>query len=313
MLSKRFVWGKNSARLSLLAGLVLGTLVAAPVAWTSPGDQSFETIRQQSSIASSYNFNPLPPNAGQGISVAILSEGISRSMEKRLGDRLSAYSVLAGDTGPYEEDDPIMGSSITTQMTSLIHALAPQARMITIKVLNPLAGGSFLDVQNGITRAVELGAKIIVLPISASSDDFGVARAVDSALAKGVLIVAAAGNSYRYGADFPARMEGVTAVGAVDADDKVPAFSNYGGKIIFTPGVNIKVAGQSDGKSGTSHAAGVAGAIFAILWSQNPGLSRQQLFDAVLKTAKDISDSKGNPAKRINGQAALQAIKNPTP
>jgi thermitase len=294
--------------------LLPAILLTTPLARAKPaGDLSFEEIRQQTFIASSYNFNPLPPNAGKGITVAILSEGISRSMEKKLSDQLTAYSVLAEDSSPYMEADSIMGSSITTQMTSLIHALAPQARILAVKVLDNSGGGSFEDIKNGITRAVELGAKIIVLPISAPNDDSGVARAVDLALAKGVLIVAAAGNSYRYGADFPARMEGVVAIGAVDTNDKVAAFSNYGGNIIFAPGVNIKVAGQSDGKSGTSHAAGVAGAIFAILWSQNPGLSRQQLFDAVLKTAKDISDSKGNPAKRINGQAALQAIKNLTP
>jgi len=294
-------------------GLLPAILLATPIAWASPGDQSFETIRQQSFIASSYNFNPLPPNAGKGITVAILSEGISRSMEKQLGDQLSAYSVLAGDSSPYMEDDSIMGSSITTQMVSLIHALAPQARILAVKVLDNSGGGSFEDVKNGIVRATELGTKIIVMPISAPSDDPGVTRAVDAALSMGVLIVTSAGNSNRYGAEFPARMEGVAAIGAVDADDKVAAFSNYGGKIIFAPGVNIKVAGQSDGISGTSHAAGVAGAIFAVLWSQNPNFSRQQLFDAVLKTAKDISDPKGNPAKRINGQAALQAINKPAP
>lgn len=160
-----------------------------------------------------------------------------------------------------------------------------------------------------------MGARIIVLPISARDDDAGVSGAINAALKKGLLVVAAAANSNSYGAEFPARMDGVVAIGATGAQDKVAAFLNYGGKIIFAPGVDIKVLGKSDqsGRSGTTHASAVAGAIFAVLWSQNPVMSRQRLVDAVTGSTKEITARDGGSARLIDGQAALQAIKRPAP
>jgi subtilisin family serine protease len=314
MLKKRNDSSKYWTPSFLVSGLLLVIFSLTPAALAKSGDQSFEDIRKQSSIAAAYNFNPLPPNAGKGITVAVVSQGVSHAIEKRLEGRLTAYSVLPGDSNPYEEDDAFLGSTVGTQIVSLIGALAPQARIIAVKALDAYGGGSFEDVKNGIIRATELGAKIIVMPISAESgDDPGVTAAVNAALAKGILIASSAGNSSTSGAQYPANMNGVVAIGSVDAADKVAPYSNYGGKILFAPGSDIKAAGKSDLQYGTSHAAGVAGAIFAILWSQNPNLTYQQLVDLVLKTAKDISDPKASPAKRINGQAALQAIQKTVP
>ncbi|OGP94009.1 MAG: hypothetical protein A2Z19_06825 [Deltaproteobacteria bacterium RBG_16_54_18] len=299
------------ARRMLICSIVLCTIVIAIAAFAATGDHSFDEIRQQASITSSYNFSPLPANAGKGITVAIISQGISQGIKSRLGSRLSAYSVLPGTSSPFEDDDPTIGSSIGTQMASLVGALAPYARIITVKAMDSNGSGSYADIRNGITRATELGAKIIVLPISARNDDAGVAGAINVALKRGVLVVASAANSNSYGAEFPARMDGVVAVGATDVQEKVAPFSNYGGKIIFAPGVKITVAGRSDEQSGTSHAATVAGAIFAVLWSQNPGMSRQRLVDVVTGSAKAITARDGGSARLIDGQAALKAFKRP--
>jgi hypothetical protein len=299
-------WARSIFIFVLVLGMALIMLSNAFAA-----DQALAEIREQANIKPSYNFSPLPANAGKGITVAIVSQGISQAMKGSLGSRVSVYSVLPGDSSPFEEDDTTIGSSIGTQLASLVGALAPQARIITIKALDSNGGGSYEDVQNGIRRATELGAKIIVLPIGAPGDHAGVASAIDAALKKGVLVVASASNNNSYGAGFPARLDGVVAVGATDAQDKVAPFSNYGGKIIYAPGVKITVAGRSDGISGTSHAAAVAGAIYAILWSQNPGMSRQRLVDAVTASAKGITARDGGSARLIDGQSALKALKRP--
>ena len=298
------------ARRVLIGGIVLCTIVIAITAFAAAADHSFDEIRQQASITSSYNFSPLPANAGKGITVAIVSQGISQSLKRIMGSRVSAYSVLSADANPFDEG---YGSypSIGSECLSLVAALAPQARIITIKALGSDGGGSNEDVQKGVIRATELGARIIVLPIGAPNDHAGVTNAINAALKKGLLVVASAGNDGAYGAAFPARMDGVVAVGATDAQDKVASFSNYGGKIIYVPGVDIKVWGRSSGGSGTTHAATVAGAIFAVLWSQNPGMSRQRLIDVVTGSAKEITGRDGGSAKLINGQAALKALKRP--
>jgi hypothetical protein len=48
-----------------------------------------------------------------------------------------------------------------------------------------------------------------------------------------------------------------------------------------------------------------------VLWSQNPGMSRQRLVDAVTGSAKEITARDGGSARLIDGQAALKAIKRP--
>jgi hypothetical protein len=58
------------ARRVLICALVLGmAVVAIAVAFAAPGDNSLDDIRQQATIKSSYNFSPLPPTAGKGITI----------------------------------------------------------------------------------------------------------------------------------------------------------------------------------------------------------------------------------------------------
>jgi subtilisin family serine protease len=130
-----------------------------------------------------------------------------------------------------------------------------------------------------------------------------------------VLVIAPAGNDASYRISFPGNVDGVVAVGATDKNDKIAAFSNYGGKILFASGVGINAIafGKSESKSGTAYAAGVAGGIFAILWSQKPGLTRQQLVSFVIDNAAQIEDASGGQARRIDAQAALNAIKKLAP
>jgi hypothetical protein len=193
---------------------------------------------------------------------------------------------------------------------------APQARIISIKALDDLGSGGYTDMQNAINSAAELKVNIIVLTSGAPEGDAGVTAAIQDCLQKGILIVASAGNESSDTINFPANVNGVVAVGTTDASGAVVAFSSYGGKVIFTPGNRVSfigLAGKKVNGSGTCYSAAVAGGIFAVLWSQNPGLSGQQLVNLVRDNAVSIKDLKGNPAKRIDAQAGLNAITKPQP
>ena len=285
---------------------VNAVLFTTPAAFAT--QQVLDDIRHQSGIASSYNFSPLPSNAGEGITVAIVSQGITRNLKDIVGDHLSVVSVISSDTSPYAGEDSF---GIGNGMVSIVAALAPGAKIINIKSLDDMGSGSYEDIKNGISRATESGAKILVLPIGAEESDDGVSSVVKAAIGKGILVVASAGNQSGGQVNFPANMDGVLAIGASNQQQKVASFSSIGSKVIYAPGEDIKGVEQDDklgSHSGTSHSSAVAGAIFAVLWSQNPSLSRQQLVDAVMKSTKEIEDVNGGKCKLIDGAAALRAI-----
>ncbi len=65
-------------------------------------------------------------------------------------------------------------------------------------------------------------------------------EACDNAYAKGVLLVAAAGNDGIAPVSYPARYDSVIAVSATNDNDNLPSFSNYGTDIeLAAPGVDI--------------------------------------------------------------------------
>jgi subtilisin family serine protease len=304
----------RSAALRIGLVLALGAILSAGFGTrataSAAGYTDLKQLQSQAAIAPAYNFQTVPPTAGKDITVAIIAEGIDSAMKDSLGERVYMESVLGQDSNPFLEANGT-GGRVGIGLAGLIGALAPQARIISIKALDSSGSGSFADIKNGIKRATELKAKIIILSCSSHDKDDDVAETVRTSLDQGVLIISPAGNSREYGPQFPGSLDGVISIGSSDIHSKVSSFSNYGGKIIFAPGEAITVihSGKSESESGTCYAAGIAGGIFAVLWSQNPGLTRQQLVSFVVDSAANIEDPNGGQARRIDAEAALMAIK----
>lgn len=270
-----------------------------------------DDIRQQPAIAASYDFSPVPPNGGKDITVAIVSQGITRDVKDLVGDRLSALCVLP-NASPYEDEDPGIGNGVV----SLVAALAPEAKIINIKALDNLGSGSYESIRDGINRATELDARIIVLPVSADEGDDGVTSAINAALKKGILVAACSGNNSGGKIGYPSNLDGVLAIGGSNKGKMVAAFSSVGPKVLYAPGQDVtSIAGKLQLKphSGTTYSVGVAGGIFAVLWSQSPSLSRDQLVEAVQSSTKEMKDIAGNQVKLIDAAAALRAINDAKP
>ena len=239
------------------------------------------------------------------MTIAVLTTGASMSMERRLGSKLISENLVT--TEPATD---LHG--VGTHWVSLLAALAPKATIISIKVLFKSGSTKFNIVANGINRAVSLGANILILPLGAPSTArySAVTNAVNAALDSGMIVVASAGNSGKRNIAYPANIDGVIAVGASDHQDNVSGYSQYGGKIIFAPGNSI-LAHYGESKklkiSGTNESVTVAGAIYAVLWSQRPSASVREIADIVERTGRTIS-VKGEQAVRIDAAAALEAL-----
>ena len=266
-----------------------------------------DQIRRQSAIESSYNFKPVPSNAGEGVTIAIVSQGVTQMVKDLLGDRLNATSVLPDSSSPFDNGEFGIGNG----MVSLVAALAPRSKVINIKALDSDGSGSYESIRDGVNKAVELGARIIIMPIGASEGDDRVTTAINAALDRGILVVASAGNNSGGAIQYPANMDNVIAIGASTEKRKVAAFSSIADKVFFAPGEDVIAIKQNDKlgpHSGTTQSAGVAGAILAVLWSQDMSLTRAKLVEFVKSTTREIEKIGGGKVKLIDGAAALHAI-----
>ncbi len=111
-----------------------------------------------------------------------------------------------------------------------IYGVAPEAKLMVVKVCG--AGGICFgdDIAAGIRYAADHGANIISMSLGSNSPDRMVLDAIDYAVSKDVLVVAAAGNDgpENGSIDYPAAYVKVIAVGAIDSSKNVPNWSSRG-------------------------------------------------------------------------------------
>lgn len=214
-------------------------------------------------------------SGGSGVLIAVVDSGIDAGHADLTGV-VSGYDFVNDDADA--SDDNGHG----TQMAGVIAAaangvgtvgVAYNSRVLPVKVLGADGTGPYSAIAQGIVFAADRGAQIINLSLGGTVASDVLQSAVDYALARGAVVVAAAGNSGVNEPLYPAACRGVLAVTASDSSDLIATFSNWGSWVAFTaPGVAIQTTEwRGNGKdytavSGTSPAAAfVSGAIGLLL------------------------------------------------
>lgn len=166
-------------------------------------------------------------------------------------------------------------------------------------------------VAKAVDTAVAKGANIINLSLGGQDYDQVLADSIRRARAKGVIIVASAGNDGEKTVSFPANMKEVIAVGAIDANRRVAGFSNMAAQVkIVAPGVNILSLGLNNGfvyMDGTSMAAPMVSSGLALVKSVNPFLTPADV-DALIQKMPRAS---GKIYTELNTKRLLDATPRP--
>jgi subtilisin family serine protease len=155
--------------------------------------------------------------------------------------------------------------------------------------------------------AADQGARVINMSLGGGPSDGTdpLSRSVNSITKnKGVLFVIAAGNSGpRNKVSTPAAADSSLAVGAIDKDRDLAAFSSRGPRLndmalkpdIVAPGVQITAARANYGSgnayatySGTSMATPMVAGSAALVWQMHPTWTAQQVKDALISAASPI-------------------------
>lgn len=202
-----------------------------------------------------------------------------------------------------------------------------QARLMAVKVMNDSGEGTDSYVASGIRWAVDPngdgdpsdGADIITMSLGVDGMSTTLTSAVNYASNRGVVMVAASGNSGTSSISYPAAYPKVIAVGAVDNSQDRASFSNFGDELdVMAPGVSIFSTQTGTGYqylSGTSTAAPFVAGLAALMLTMNPSLTPKEVANVINTTAKDISRAGYDTATGwgiVDAFAAVEEVSSPT-
>lgn len=187
----------------------------------------------------------------RGVTVAVIDTGIACETFKEFtkATDLNETRCVEGfnfvKKGKHANDDQGHGTHVAGTIAQSTNnglgtaGLAFGARLMPVKVLSANGFGTTTGVADGIRWAADNGAQVLNLSLGGPRNSKVLQSAVDYARSKGVIIVAAAGNSGG-SVGFPGGCKGVIGVSATDADNGLAWFSSRGkGVDIAAPGVNV--------------------------------------------------------------------------
>lgn len=179
---------------------------------------------------------------------------------------------------------------------------------------NVASGGSFLqddDVAAAIVYAADNGAKVINMSWGDKANAFVIRDAVNYAYERGCVLVAAAGNSDEKEVLYPAALQNVISVGAIDQNHQIASVSNYGeGVALFAPGVSIlstQIGNEYNTMSGTSMAAPHVSGIAGLVLSKYPGLTNNDVRNILISSASSTNVLLVNAARALASCLELSA------
>jgi serine protease len=162
------------------------------------------------------------------------------------------YDFIHNDAHPNDQNGHgthVSGTiAQTTHNAAHVAGLAHNCSIMPVQVLDYSGSGSSDMVADGIDFARQNGADVINMSLGSAGSSEVLKRACDDAVAAGVVVLAATGNSGLATVFYPAAYDSVIAVGAVDYAGDLTFYSNYGnGAELVAPGGDTTVDLNGDG------------------------------------------------------------------
>lgn len=307
-------------------------------------DRVVEVLTQTTPTGVSRVNAPLNSNKGTGIGVAVIDTGIDLTHPDLQANIVANYSCIKGKKTA--NDDNGHGSHVAGTIAALnnstgVVGVAPEAKLIAVKVLNSAGSGTWSSVICGIdwvtANAAKYNIKVANLSLGGSgssdnncgnSNNDALHKAICKSTRAGVTYTVAAGNNSADASTFaPASYDdtvitvsaladsdglpeslGVTT--AYGADDTFASFSNYGNVVdLGAPGVSIYSTWKGGGYntiSGTSMATPHVAGSAALYVKSHPGSSWTQVRDGLVLAAEPLSSGHLDPSG-LHSEPVVQA------
>ncbi len=224
---------------------------------------------------------------GAGVQIAVIDTGVDFEHPDLKGRVIGRRNFVDTDDSRFQRD--MHGTEVSGVIAAVadngigIVGVAPDARLIALKACwQPGAGGAALCNSFTLAQALEaaIAAHVDIVNMSlAGPADPLLTRLVDHGAAQGIIFVGASG---RAGGDssFPADLTPVLAVDAAEDSSGNPRHLLAPGRDVLT----LVPGGHYDFASGSSLAAAEISGIVALVLSERPHLSANEVRGLLLRT-----------------------------
>ncbi|MGW5495893.1 type VII secretion-associated serine protease mycosin [Streptomyces olivaceoviridis] len=300
---------------------VAATLLAAPVATAdSASDQCMFSKTNHKYAGTPWSLQRVnldelwSQSKGKDVKVAVIDTGVdtanpqlTRAVAASLGHNFLPSKDSKGepiDRGNSQGTTDTVGHG--TRVAGIIAArpmkgtgfvgLAPEATIVPIKQNDAEGHGTARTLVQAIRHAIKVKAGVINISqdtANAIAPDEDLHRAVDEALAAGIVVVASAGNDGLGGNQkktYPASYDGVLAVAASDRNNERAAFSQSGDFVgVAAPGVDMISTVPKGGHcpdNGTSFSAPFVAGVAALIKAKHNDWTPREIVAQIEQTAE---------------------------
>jgi subtilisin family serine protease len=248
---------------------------------------------------------------GAGIDVYIIDTGVRGTHEQLAGRVVPGIDIPTqnGDApvNPPTSDCDGHGTHVAGLAAGSTVGVAPQARIISVRVLDCAGDGSIADVVDALRwvrghhRSGVAAIANLSLGVDLGDDGAEIDEQVLAMIKEGIVVTVAAGNGDQQGRPFdacriaPGNESRAITVGATSITDAMTSYTNYGPCVdLFAPGGDRTRPLESswwesdtdyDIDVGTSMASPLVAGYAALLAQQQPGLCVDAIAEAIVSRA----------------------------
>jgi subtilisin family serine protease len=188
-----------------------------------------------------------------------------------------------------------------TFVSGLVLAVAPQAKVLPMRVLDDEGWGSDLALWLAVSRAVDEGADVVNMSLVVPNLPPPLQAEIDTARAAGIVFVTSAGNDPNGPLDDPALKARAVVVGGVDGNDAVLSWSPSGTDVeIYAPSEALigplggATADSYATWSGTSFGCALVSGAAALLLEADGTLTPDEVESTLVAETTTVSGDTGS-------------------
>jgi hypothetical protein len=245
------------------------------------------------------------------IVVAVIDSGVDRAHPEFTGRLAPGWDYVSDDSDP--SDDYGHGTHVTGIIAAAanngvgVAGLAANVKILPLKALDSQGAGYTYNIGQAIRRAVDNSVDVINLSLGGTASSADISDAINYALSRDVLVVAAAGNCATDGAQcaglinpdyYPAAYPQVVAVAATDHYDNWADYSGFKSYVgLAAPGgvagdqiwsTTLTTLGGYGFEYGTSMATPLVSAAAALVMTYLPAATSTEVADILKNTADKV-------------------------
>ncbi len=290
---------------------------------------------------------------GKGVTVAVLDSGINTSSvdfdkAKITADYTKNYSSYKGVDQLYVDKKGNKKGGHGSNCSGVIGAIknngtmglgvAPDVNIYSVQICNYKGEIYGSDEVEAMKMAIEKGVNVVSMSFGGPGYSAAMQELCNQAAENGITLVAAAGNDTSDSVSYPAGYNNVLSVAAINKDDGLSSFSNYGSWVdIAAPGGEVDYearkykdpicsigagpATEATMMSGTSQATPQVAAVAALVYSANDKFLTTKTIDTSRAVASILLETTNNQTYTyedhsvtglVQADAAVNAAKNYT-